>query len=284
MKDHYDKTKTASEVNLWETADDNQQPQPIGPAEVIGASSDSSMLQVRPPRRDGKKDDSEKDSQKPSVTRLFGIFALLSTFVLAAAVIINLSFLEGLYYCGMGLYDTKNNNLTSAVKNYERAFGANPNDANPLFLAAAIHLANKEDKLAFSEFETAITKAPNPSFAYNHRAKILNGMGRKNDAIKDWTKAIELKPHYFAAHAMRGYAYLDLNNWAAALSDFDEALAVNPKEAEIMSNKAYCLSKLGRYAEALTVIRQALAIDPTNSTMQDEKRNYQSKLGIDSTD
>ncbi len=284
MKQPYDEIETAKDVNLFESSDDDQQPKPIQLPEVIGSYSNNSLLQVRPPRRDGKKNDCEKDIKDPSSARLFGIFSLILTFVLAAAMIINLPYLEGLYYCSMGLYDTKKNNLASAVKNYERAFDANPNDVNPLFLAAAIHLAKKENNLAFSEFENAIKKAPNPSFAYNHRAKILNGMGRKNDAIKDWTKAIELKPHYFAAYALRGYAYLDLKNWSAAISDFDEALAIDPNETVIMSKKAYCLSELGRYADALTVIKQALAIEPNDSTMKDQKRYFQRQLRIDSTD
>jgi len=53
-------------------------------------------------------------------------------------------------------------------------------------------------------------------------------MGDYQSAIADYNRAIEIDPAYQQAYARRGWAYLQLEDFAKAEADFDKALALAP--------------------------------------------------------
>ena len=70
--------------------------------------------------------------------------------------------------------------------------------------------------------------------------KSLSDLGRKEDAIKDYTKAIEINPQYFKAFFNRGilyYQYLLGKSLSAlgrkedAIKDYTKAIEINPQDA-----------------------------------------------------
>ena len=69
-------------------------------------------------------------------------------------------------------------------------------------------------------------------------------------------------PHTAGAWTNKGAALLDLGRYEEALACFDKALAVNPKLGEAWCNKGSVLSRLGKCEEALACLDKALAINP----------------------
>src|SRR5688572_17467708 len=60
----------------------------------------------------------------------------------------------------------------------------------------------------------------------------LDSMREYKDAIRAYTKAIELKADYIAPYVNRGTAYKRLDQLAEALADYQKALALDPNYAE----------------------------------------------------
>ena len=58
-----------------------------------------------------------------------------------------------------------------------------------------------------------------------------------NQAIKDYDKAIELKPNYAYAYNNRGIAYNKKGNYDQAIKDYDEAISLNPNYADACNNR-----------------------------------------------
>jgi tetratricopeptide (TPR) repeat protein len=206
------------------------------------------------------------------------MFFTIFSFVVAAIVLLNFNSLQAIYYNVLGFYDANTHHFDDFVKHYEQAYYVNPSHPSPLLLAASIHLAKKEEALAFSEFDTAIKTASNPSSYYNHRGKILKARGRTQEAIADWTQAIKLKPNYYAAHYLRGDTYYEQGRYAEALPDFDAAMKADPRWTDSYARKASCLNHFGRNREALDTIKQALTIDPTDPILKAAESHYQEDL------
>ena len=59
--------------------------------------------------------------------------------------------------------------------------------------------------------------------AYNNRAKGCYDRGEYDQAIEDWTKAIQLGPSFAHAYSMRAKTYQVLGDQAKAEADFAKA-------------------------------------------------------------
>lgn len=64
--------------------------------------------------------------------------------------------------------------------------------------------------------------------------------------------------------------FLGKNN--EAISFFDKALAINPNDADVLTNKGIALHLLGKNNEAISIFDKALAINPNYKLALDNKR------------
>jgi tetratricopeptide (TPR) repeat protein len=74
--------------------------------------------------------------------------------------------------------------------------------------------------------------------AEEHFNKALDyvGEGRFDDAIAQFSKAIELNPNLVEAHYNRGIAYGHPGNFEQAIGAFDQAIRLDPQDAEAYYN------------------------------------------------
>lgn len=56
--------------------------------------------------------------------------------------------------------------------------------------------------------------------------------GQHEEAIKDFTRAIELLPDFAKAYTYRGSAKFDLGDWDSAYDDYTKAIEIDPTYAE----------------------------------------------------
>jgi len=87
-------------------------------------------------------------------------------------------------------------------------------------------------------------------------------MGRLEEAIASYDRAIALRADLTAAHANRGNALAALGRHEAAVDSFDRALATKPDFAEIHLNRGNSLARLRQHDQALASYDRALAIRP----------------------
>jgi tetratricopeptide (TPR) repeat protein len=84
-------------------------------------------------------------------------------------------------------------------------------------------------------------------------------------AISDFTKAVELDPFSVDALFNRGETYLLTENYAQAQSDFDAVLQAVKEHIPALNMRARAFQAQNRYAESIKDLKRALKLDETNS-------------------
>lgn len=119
-------------------------------------------------------------------------------------------------------------------------------------IAAALKKGNRL-KYEFAEIERAW-----------ETAKAENGLGRHEEALADYSKAIELKPDYTKAYNNRGYALKQLGRYEEALDSFSRAIELNAKYIDAYRDRAALYRELGEDALAEADEEKAKALEAEN--------------------
>ncbi|HRH42484.1 MAG TPA: hypothetical protein PKY82_12730 [Pyrinomonadaceae bacterium] len=85
-------------------------------------------------------------------------------------------------------------------------------------------------------------------------------------AISDATEALRLNPNITDTYEERGYAEMQLKDFAGAIKDYRLATQINPANANNFIMLGYLNEKLNNDEQAITDVRQALVLEPNNST------------------
>jgi tetratricopeptide (TPR) repeat protein len=78
-----------------------------------------------------------------------------------------------------------------------------------------------------------------------------------DQAIYEYTKAIELNPNSAEAYNKRGVAYGKKGQYDQAISDFTKALEINPKDAEAYNNRGIAYYFKREYEKSWEDIKKA---------------------------
>jgi tetratricopeptide (TPR) repeat protein len=86
--------------------------------------------------------------------------------------------------------------------------------------------------------------------------------GRFDMAIGDFTKAIELDPHYAVAYSNRGGAKRAKGDLDGAIADFNQAIALKPDFASAYNNRGGAKLAKRDLDGAMTDFTKAIELDP----------------------
>jgi len=75
--------------------------------------------------------------------------------------------------------------------------------------------------------------------------------GNLDQAIVDYTRAIDINPNLAKAYDNRGVAYAKEGSMRRAIDDFTMAIADNPDDAEAYNNRGHAYAEQGNMAQAL---------------------------------
>jgi len=117
---------------------------------------------------------------------------------------------------------------------------------------------------AILAYEKAIQIDPQLVEAWNNKGIALGDLGRHEDAIEAYEKAIKLDAGFSAAWYNKGLALDAMGRSAEAIKAYDRVLKSDPRNAQAWINKANALNILGRYDEALQACNKAIEIDPND--------------------
>ena len=84
--------------------------------------------------------------------------------------------------------------------------------------------------------------------------------GRYDDAIEEYTKAIELNPSLAIAYNNRGNAYRILGQLLWAIEDLDETIRLNPGFAEAYFNRGLAYKVQGKKSEAIADFEKVITL------------------------
>ena len=100
---------------------------------------------------------------------------------------------------------------------------------------------------------------------WGNRGVSLGELGRHEEAVACYSKALEIDPRDVYAWSNKGGDLSALGRQEEAIACLDQALRLNPEFAYAWINKGNVLHSLGRYEEALACFAEALRADPQNA-------------------
>ena len=98
---------------------------------------------------------------------------------------------------------------------------------------------------------------------WNNKGNSLGRLGRHEEAIQCFDKALEINPQFFHAWSNKGNSLNSLDRYQEAIMCYDKDIEINPLYAPAMAGKGVCFNNLGRFEEAIDCFDQAIQIDPT---------------------
>jgi tetratricopeptide (TPR) repeat protein len=121
---------------------------------------------------------------------------------------------------------------------------------------------------AIAEFTKAIELSPKDPRLYNDRGRVYHRMNRFPEAIEDFSKAITLAPKDYAGYSERGAAEVSQNQMEAAIADLNKALELKPDDAQTLRWLASVHRGLKQYDLAVADYTAILSKTDPNSSDQ----------------
>lgn len=203
-------------------------------------------------------------------------------------------------YYGIANVAFLNFDTDKAVRFYKKCMDVNPNFPDAYLKAGLLRLfVNRRENKAFEYLDKAIEVAPNFQDGLFWRGLINIEFNNIDKALVDWNKLIQLNPQRPLYTMIRGYLYIELDDFERAFTDLKNAViameidenefefgsqgkATNKRidlqasshylmrnifglsdEASSPLKKAYCLIIKTKYEEAMSNLNQSLAIEPS---------------------
>jgi tetratricopeptide (TPR) repeat protein len=171
------------------------------------------------------------------------------------------------YYNRAAGHDAKQE-LGAALADYTKAIELAPGDAEMHAVRGWVYqrLGRRDDALA--DYGRAIALNPDGDQAYMldayfRRSELYEQKGLYDRALADLDREIVLKPPYRAAvHNARADLYLKLGRYDDAIADENEAIAFNPGLERAYYNRGWAEMKKGAYDAAIADYTRAIAIQP----------------------
>jgi tetratricopeptide (TPR) repeat protein len=194
---------------------------------------------------------------------------------------------------GLGFALTLSYKLDGADQQFDKALKTDPTDPLAHVGKAQIKLFSlqtsnmtlikqKNDILrsAESECQQALSKDPSMPEAFVTLGMIKREQGQLNDAIANYSKAIETDPKFVVAYTRRGLAELDQENNAAAQQDFKQSLSMRAaNNAAAHYGLGRVDTNLGQYDAAYNELNTALAQNQNSAPIRIARGDLFSKQG-----
>ena len=125
----------------------------------------------------------------------------------------------------------------------------------------------KEDRLdeAVREYTKAIQLNPDYAQAYNGLGAVLREQGKIDEAIQQYRKALQISPKYAAAYNNLGVALREQGKTKEAIQQFRIALKLEPDLPDALNNLGNALINEGKTDEAIEHLRKLLQLSPHNA-------------------
>jgi tetratricopeptide (TPR) repeat protein len=118
---------------------------------------------------------------------------------------------------------------------------------------------------ALDNYTRAIELDPNYAEAYANRGSAFYTQGNRAAAMANYTRAIELDPKLAVAYYNLGFAHYDQGDPAAAIADYTQAIELDPKLAQAYINRGSAFHAQGDLAAAIADYTQAIELAPEDA-------------------
>ena len=153
-------------------------------------------------------------------------------------------------------------NLEAALAQGITLATAFPNNATIPNILGAIYSGLGKLQEAIDSYNKAIELRPNFSIAYSNRGVALKDLKRHKEAITSYYKSIRLKPNHTDGYYNLGIILNILGRSEEAILCFDKASKCNPDHAETYSNLGNVLRRVGKTKKAIRNCKRAIELKP----------------------
>ena len=116
------------------------------------------------------------------------------------------------------------------------------------------------------------------SLIYKHRGMANFAQSQYQDAIDDFSRALELDRKSYKAAYYRGVVHSVLKRYSQAIDDFTLSLAISPYQSFCLFRRGQAHYHVGDYPQALSDCEASLALEPQNEAVHRFKSLLQDKL------
>lgn len=124
------------------------------------------------------------------------------------------------------------------------------------------HFSTRNQEQAMIDFTKAIELDPDYAEAYSNRSNSHLVMENYGQTVLDCNRALELAPDFVASYVNRGIAYTGLREYDRALADYEQALSLDPDNLYAFFNRGNTYLWMSQYQEAVTNYSQAISVNP----------------------
>ncbi len=153
--------------------------------------------------------------------------------------------------------------IDKTLQRLNQQLKSNNKDAGLYTSRGHLYFRIKKFDEAIDDYTTAINIAPDSYEAYFGRGLANGRLGYIKDGINDLSVYIKKYPDSSLAYTKRGVRYLWLQNNNKALIDFKKALKLNPDNAEAHDDIGVIYAKNKQYQLALQHFNRVVKIDPS---------------------
>lgn len=168
--------------------------------------------------------------------------------------------------------------LSEAVDIFSRLLAGSPG-AEYLYYRGVAYSAMGKDQQALQDFDRAISLEPRSGLLFLKRGESFVRTGQFQDAINDLTKAFELDPQSYRALAYRGRAHFQLKWTDKALADLSQAIRLNPGNAWLHRLRGDILVAGGDHRSAVEDYDRALQLAPGDPVAYNNRAVALANLG-----
>lgn len=121
------------------------------------------------------------------------------------------------------------------------------------------------DKLAaLREFQRAIELKPNYGDAYHNLANTYMELGQTDKALENYQNALKFNPNLWQSYQNIAAIYFNQKKFAATIENLQKAAAINPKNLNIRNNIGIVYLAALEKEKAKEIFNAVLSLDPTN--------------------
>ncbi len=117
---------------------------------------------------------------------------------------------------------------------------------------------------ALKEFSRAIELKPNYADAYHNLGNTYRELGQMDKALENYQKAAQIKPNLWQSYQNIAALYFQNKQYDLAQQNIEKALSINPKNLNLYNNLGLVYLAKGQKDKAKEVFNSVLASDPNN--------------------
>ncbi len=171
------------------------------------------------------------------------------------------------------------NRLADAEKLSRAILQSKPDHFDALLVLAVIQANSGRKQEALVNLDRGVQVRPNHAEAHYNRGLVLRDLERRDEALLSFERAIALQPDYVNALYAYATTLQELRRLEQAVTAYDRILALQPDHFQALNNRGNVLRALHRYEEALASFDRLLALRPEDPMVHSNRGSALADLG-----